>query len=142
MDWSSSNPGFRYSDHAWRTMFGRRGWLRPTLLRILEEEPMNGIEIINKIQEMSNGWWKPSPGSIYPLLEDLTKEKIIKKKSDGRYQLTETAKETSEDLDEVFRSIEGSVSYMEELSSSKKTKFGAYKGRIKEISSRLSRLAS
>ena len=78
-----------------RTQFGQRGWLRPAILKLLEEKPMNGMEIINRFYEASHGWWKPSPGSSYPLLETLESEGMIKKGSDGRYQIAKEFKEGS-----------------------------------------------
>jgi DNA-binding PadR family transcriptional regulator len=44
-----------------------RGLLRFLVLKMLNEKPMSGTEIIEEI-EMQTGSWKPSPGSIYPLL--------------------------------------------------------------------------
>src|SRR5271168_4604110 len=76
-----------------RAQFGQRGWLRPAILKLLEEKPMNGMEMINKFYEASHGWWKPSPGSVYPLLETLESEGTIKKMSDGRYEITKSFKE-------------------------------------------------
>ena len=40
---------------------------------------------------MTRGRWRPSPGSVYPLLEDLSTEKLVKKRDDGRYELTPEA---------------------------------------------------
>jgi DNA-binding PadR family transcriptional regulator len=57
------------------------------VLSILERSPKNGAELIDEIELMNTGWWKPSPGSIYPLLENLVQEGLVKKKDDGRYDL-------------------------------------------------------
>ena len=35
---------------------------------LLDEKPMSGSEIIQEIEKQTDGCWKPSPGSIYPLL--------------------------------------------------------------------------
>ena len=45
-----------------------RGLLRFLVLRMLSEKPMSGAEIAEKIEAQTSGRWKPSPGSIYPLL--------------------------------------------------------------------------
>ena len=129
--------------HAWRMRFGQRGWLRPTVLKILEEKPMNGIEVMNAIQEMSNGWWRPSPGSIYPLLESLANESLIKKNGDGKYELTARYGRESgsqDEGDDIITSIESDVSYLEELASTDKEKFARYGKRIEKITARLSKL--
>jgi DNA-binding PadR family transcriptional regulator len=126
-----------------RSQFGQRGWLRPAILRLLQDKPMNGMEIINRFNEASHGWWKPSPGSIYPLLETLENEEMIKKRSDGRYEVTK--KFASEfgpigQVDEMLTNMEGSVSYFEDMAKSDKAKFSSYKKRIERLSDRLSKI--
>ena len=63
---------------------------------ILQQSPRNGAEIMDQIEIASQGWWRPSPGSVYPLLEQPQKEGNIKKCDDGRYELTEKRKEEFE----------------------------------------------
>ncbi len=53
----------------------------------LKESPKNGAEIMESIEKLSNGWWKPSPGSMYPALAEMSGEGIIRKREDGRYLL-------------------------------------------------------
>jgi DNA-binding PadR family transcriptional regulator len=136
----------RYWDTpAWRMQHGRRGWLRPTVLKIFEDGPVNGIEIMNRIQQMSHGWWRPSPGSMYPLLEELSNENMISKRGDGKYELTEKYKEEcgpigSGEMDNILTNMESDVSYLEELAQSDKTKFFGHKKRIEKIARRLSEL--
>lgn len=45
-----------------------RGLLRFLVLKMLSEKPMSGAEIAEQIESQTEGHWKPSPGSIYPLL--------------------------------------------------------------------------
>jgi DNA-binding PadR family transcriptional regulator len=45
-----------------------RGLLRLLVLKMLSEKPMSGAEISEQIEMQTNGHWKPSSGSIYPLL--------------------------------------------------------------------------
>jgi len=45
-----------------------RGLLRFIVLKFLAEKPLSGVEIVEKIKQETKGKWKPSPGSIYPLL--------------------------------------------------------------------------
>jgi DNA-binding PadR family transcriptional regulator len=70
----------------------RRGDVRAAALALLAEEPMNGYQIIQAIAERSDGVWRPSPGSVYPALQQLEDEGLIRAEAaDGRraYQLTE-----------------------------------------------------
>ncbi len=39
---------------------------------------MNGYQIIQEIAERSGGVWKPSPGSIYPTLQQLEDEGLVR----------------------------------------------------------------
>lgn len=131
------------SMHNWRRNFGQRGWLRPTVLRILESGPKNGMEIMDSIHEMSYGWWRPSPGSIYPLLEQLEDENMIKKNKEGKYELTETYRKAAGPMnstEEVLLNMEGNVSYLEELSQNEKKEYSSYKERIEKIAQRLTKL--
>jgi hypothetical protein len=136
--------GGQFGHHGFaRTQFGQRGWLRPAILKLIQEKPMNGMEIINRFNEASHGWWKPSPGSIYPLLENLEKEGITKKRADGRYEVTK--KFTSSfgpigQVDEMLTNMEGTASYFEEMAKSDKVKFSLYKKRIEKLAERLSEL--
>ncbi|AYY12609.1 PadR family transcriptional regulator [Actinobacteria bacterium YIM 96077] len=56
----------------------RRGDIRAAILGILAEEPMNGYQIIQEVAERSRGAWKPSPGSIYPTLQQLEDEGLVR----------------------------------------------------------------
>jgi DNA-binding PadR family transcriptional regulator len=55
----------------------RRGDVRAAALALLAEEPMNGYQIIQAIGERSDGVWRPSPGSVYPALQQLEDEGLI-----------------------------------------------------------------
>jgi len=70
----------------------KRGDVRAAALALLAEGPMNGYQIIQEIGERSDGMWRPSPGSVYPALQQLEDEGLIVAQADesGRrsYQLT------------------------------------------------------
>lgn len=56
----------------------RRGEVRTALLLLLTEEPRNGYQLMQAIEERSGGRWRPSPGSIYPTLAQLEDEGLIR----------------------------------------------------------------
>ena len=70
----------------------RRGDVRAAALALLAEEPLNGYQIIQEIGERSGGVWQPSPGSVYPALQQLEDEGLIQAETpEGgrrRYTLT------------------------------------------------------
>jgi DNA-binding PadR family transcriptional regulator len=56
----------------------RRGDVRLALLLLLAEEPRNGYQLMQEIEERSGGRWRPSPGSVYPTLAQLEDEGLIR----------------------------------------------------------------
>lgn len=71
-----------------------KGFLRFYVLRLLKQKPISGSEIIEEIKKETSGRWKPSPGSVYPLLawlQDNGYTKELPKEEGGikRYILTE-----------------------------------------------------
>lgn len=73
----------------------KRGDVRAAILALLSEEPRNGYQIIQEIAERSQGGWKPSPGAVYPALQQLTDEGLVRaEETDGRktFQLTEAGR--------------------------------------------------
>ena len=121
------------------------------VLSILQQSPRNGAEITDQIETATQGWWRPSPGSVYPLLDELQKEGSIKKLEDGRYEITERGKQEFEwpwgmqkkqprTVDEVITEINGYVSYLEDLAKADKTKIAQHSQQIKRLQERLLRL--
>ena len=60
-------------------MMHRKRGLRMLIISMLSSSPKNGVEIMNEIEAATRGWWRPSPGTIYPLLGRLENEGLIKK---------------------------------------------------------------
>jgi DNA-binding PadR family transcriptional regulator len=74
----------------------RRGDVRLALLRLLAEEPRNGYQLIQAIEERSEGLWRPSPGSVYPTLSQLEDEGLIRSvEAEGarRFEITDAGRE-------------------------------------------------
>jgi DNA-binding PadR family transcriptional regulator len=55
-----------------------RGDVRAAILALLAEEPMHGYQIMRELGERSGGVWRPSPGSIYPTLQQLEDEELVR----------------------------------------------------------------
>src|SRR5580693_1974702 len=71
----------------------RRGDVRAAVLLLLAETPRNGYQIIQELDERSHGAWRPSPGSVYPVLQQLEDEGLVVSTTAdvGRlYRITET----------------------------------------------------
>lgn len=62
------------------------GYLRLIVMKNIANKKLSGYDLIKQI-EKSTGTWKPSFGSIYPLLEKLLKEKLVEMEVQGRKKL-------------------------------------------------------
>src|SRR5262245_9517929 len=54
-----------------------RGDVRAGILALLREGPRNGYQIMSEVEERSGGAWRPSPGAVYPALQQLADEGLI-----------------------------------------------------------------
>src|ERR1700742_1410384 len=95
----------------------RHGRLRLYLLRLLDEEPRHGYEVIRLLRDRFMGVYSPSPGTISPRLARLEEEGLVTHDEvDGRkvYRITEAGREElhsrSEELDELEEELSASVS--------------------------------
>jgi DNA-binding PadR family transcriptional regulator len=79
----------------------KRGDVRAAVLALLAEEPRNGYQIIQEIAARSGGVWQPSPGSVYPALQQLKDEGLIHPEGEG-FSLTDEGRTyMTEHADEV-----------------------------------------
>ena len=80
-----------------------RGDVRIAILYLLSEEPMHGYQIMQELSDRTGGVWSPSPGSIYPTLQQLEDEDLVRSEArDGKkvYRLTD-AGASEVDADDV-----------------------------------------
>jgi DNA-binding PadR family transcriptional regulator len=96
--------------HGWGQPFGgppfrggpraRRGDVRAALLVLLDEEPRNGYGLMQEIERRSGGVWRPSPGSVYPALQQLEDEGLVRAVEAGgrrQFELTDEGKKHVEE---------------------------------------------
>jgi DNA-binding PadR family transcriptional regulator len=68
-----------------------RGDVRAAMLLVLADEPLSGYGLMQEIESRSEGVWRPSPGSVYPVLAQLEDEGLIRaEEEDGRKRFTLT----------------------------------------------------
>jgi len=128
----------------------RWGGLRYVVLYLLSQSPQNGAEMMDHVERMSMGAWRPSPGSIYPLLNNLQEEGLIRKRDDQRYELTSAGAEeiglsghrhshhqTATSLEGTLDELESYVSYLEDMP---KEKLALHEARINGLLERLKKL--
>jgi DNA-binding PadR family transcriptional regulator len=74
--------------------------VRAAILALLTEGPRNGYQIMSDIEERSRGAWRPSPGAVYPALQQLADEGLVEaEESGGRrtFRLTDAGRRHAEE---------------------------------------------
>ncbi len=82
-----------------RRRFFRQGEVRIALLSLIDDEPAHGYELMKRLEERSGGMYKASAGTVYPVLQQLEDEGLIKvQEEDGKkvYHVTDAGKEELE----------------------------------------------
>jgi len=123
----------------------RRG-LRPLVYHLLSQGPKTGAELMDDIERLSRGFWRPSPGSVYPLLDEMTTEGVLKRGEDGRYSLTSPpgpghgwgpGRFGPRSVDEAVAELRGLVAFLEDLKRSRAAEFERGLPAMKEVAARL-----
>jgi len=134
-----------------RWMMHRKRGLKMAIVSMLSSAPKNGVELMDEIERMTQGWWRPSPGSVYPVLEQLVGDGMINKRGDGRYELTQKGRDEMDwtfgpgfrrprTPDDMMSELGGFASYLEELKKVDPVKAAPYLIKAKELADRLVRL--
>jgi len=93
-----------------------KGFIRYHVLEALSQKPMSGSELMDEIEKHTGGFWKPSPGSIYPLLSWLQDNGYIKELpvENGlkRYELTESGKALLDEQKQIRKKFREEVGFL------------------------------
>lgn len=71
------------------------GDLRLYLLRLLDEAPRHGYDLMQALSDRTGGTYTPSAGTVYPRLAKLEEEGLVTKTVDGRktvYEITDAGR--------------------------------------------------
>ncbi|GHD18047.1 PadR family transcriptional regulator [Nocardiopsis kunsanensis] len=93
------------------TIFGH-GRLRLYLLKMLDESPRHGYEIISLLRDRFLGVYSPSPGTIYPRLARLEEEGLVTHTEEGGrkvYRLTDKGREELRERESDLRDLEQEI---------------------------------
>ncbi len=95
------------------------GILKPLILKILENRPLHGYEIMQDIALRTGGYWRPTAGSIYPALTSLEEEGYVErhKVSQGErikqvYTLTEEGKKATIGMEKFSEELKTSFNHL------------------------------
>ncbi len=107
---------WRRARRSGRGQWFESGDMKYVILKLLAKRPMHGYEVMKELEEETRGCYKPSPGTVYPTLQWLEDEGLVKAETvDGKkiYSITEpgrsfleTHKSTVED---IFERITGTI---------------------------------
>lgn len=131
----------------------RKRGLPHMIIYLLSSSPKNGVELMDGVQNITRGWWRPTPGSIYPLLKEMSDHGLVKKRDDGRYELTSKGKDQAgsafgprvspqrpQTVEDMMAQLQSYVSYLEDLNVSGRD-LAPHSEELKEIAKRLADLA-
>ncbi len=79
-----------------RRSFFRQGEVRLALLSLLDDGPGHGYELMKRLEERSGGMYRASAGTIYPVLQQLEDEDLVRAQEDGGkkvYHLTDAGRD-------------------------------------------------
>jgi DNA-binding PadR family transcriptional regulator len=117
-DWESGPRGRGH----WRGRAARlfeQGDLKYVILRLLEEKPRHGYEIIKELESRFGGSYAPSPGTVYPtltMLEDLGFARVVPEEGgkkiyeitdEGRQHLAEHSGTVNDIFERIAKFVEG-----------------------------------
>jgi DNA-binding PadR family transcriptional regulator len=116
-DWTGGGP--RGRPHGRAARFFEQGDLKYVILRLLEEKPRHGYDIIKELESRFGGSYAPSPGTVYPtltMLEDLGYARVVPEEGgkkiyeitdEGRKHLAEHSSTVDDIFDRIARFVEG-----------------------------------
>jgi DNA-binding PadR family transcriptional regulator len=116
-EWGGEGPRGR-GWHGRAARFFEQGDLKYVILRLLDEKPRHGYEIIKDLEGRFGGSYAPSPGTVYPtltMLEDLGYARVVPEEGGKKiYEITDEGKqhlaEHSTTVDDIFARISRFVS--------------------------------
>lgn len=117
--WGDQPP--RHRRRGRRRYGGRRQWfesgeMRYVILKLLKERPMHGYEVMKALTDETDGWYRPSPGTVYPTLQWLEDEGlIVGEQVNGKkvYSITDAGLEFLVDnqpiVEDIFERVEETI---------------------------------
>jgi DNA-binding PadR family transcriptional regulator len=99
----------------------RRQWfesgdMKYVILKLLKDKPRHGYEVMKELEERMQGCYSPSPGTVYPTLQWLEDEGLVRAKdADGKkiYEITDAGlkflDEHKDTVDDIFDRVRDAV---------------------------------
>jgi DNA-binding PadR family transcriptional regulator len=121
MGWEGFTFGFGPAGWGWGGRKRRRQWfesgdMKYVILKLLQDKPRHGYEVMKELEERMHGCYSPSPGTVYPTLQWLDDEGLVASKDvEGKkvYEITENGRQFLRDhrdvVDDIFDRVEEAV---------------------------------
>jgi DNA-binding PadR family transcriptional regulator len=92
------------------------GDMKYVILKLLREKPMHGYEVMKALEEQTHGCYKPSPGTVYPTLQWLEDEGLVRgEEVEGKkvYAITDEGRafleENKTTVEDIFDRVEETI---------------------------------
>jgi DNA-binding PadR family transcriptional regulator len=90
--------------------------MKYVILKLLKDKPRHGYEVMKALEEQTRGCYKPSPGTVYPTLQWLEDEGLVRcEEQEGKkvYSITEAGltflDENKSTVEEIFDRVEETI---------------------------------
>jgi len=119
--WEGFGFGFGPRAWGWAGRRGRRQWfesgdMKYVILKLLQDKPRHGYEVMKELEERMHGCYSPSPGTVYPTLQWLEDEGLVGSRDvEGKkvYEITDAGRqflrEHRDVVDDIFARVEEAV---------------------------------
>jgi DNA-binding PadR family transcriptional regulator len=84
---ATKGPEYKEVSEAFNLSSFHAGFLKLAILKLVSQRPLHGYALMKEIERMSEGTWRPSPGSVYPALQDLLRSGYIRQEAEGRRRI-------------------------------------------------------
>ncbi len=116
----------RRSESGGRRRMFDGGELRLVLLKLIEEQPRHGYDLIREIEDRTGGAYAPSPGVVYPTLTLLSDMSLIEEaKAEGARKLFEITHAGTVHLTERTVEVEAAMAKLAEMGAKRERTDGA-----------------
>jgi len=93
----------------------RSGFLKIAILKLVSERPMHGYALMKEIERITGMSWKPSPGSIYPTLQELQDAGLVAQREEGRKRVYELTPHGAEVLAAALEQVRAAIVTLQNL---------------------------
>jgi len=121
LGWDAFGFGFGPRAWAWSGRRRRRQWfesgdMKYVILKLLQDKPRHGYEVMKELEERMHGCYSPSPGTVYPTLQWLEDEGLVTARdADGKkvYEVTDAGRQFLQEhrdvVDDIFDRVREAV---------------------------------